>query len=115
MRRRIRTAQLANREKRPLLRLRGPEPAVSGSDTRGRIGQDPANSRGFLSLGPSAGRKSLQQRTEWRCRQSIANLSLGTKSLICRESTGNLPGTGFRVGPDSPVQARFGVLRGLFP
>ncbi len=37
------------------------------------------------------------------------------KSLICRETTGNSPETGFRVRPDSPVQARFGVLRGLFP
>ena len=73
---RIRTAQLANREKRGLLPLRGLEPAVSGSDTSEPDCQNPAESRGFLRACPSARGKSLQRRTRWRCVQSIANSSL---------------------------------------
>ncbi len=73
---RIRTAQLGNREKRGPRRILGPEPPVSGSDTRGLDGQDPAESRGFLGLFPNAGAKSLQQQTEWRWAQSGANSSL---------------------------------------
>ncbi len=46
--------------------LSGPEPAVSGSDTRGLDGQNPAESREFLGLYLDAGAKSLQQQTGWR-------------------------------------------------
>ena len=53
----------------------GAEPAVSGSDTRGLDGQDPAESRGFLGLCPSARGKSLHLQTEWRWNQSGANSS----------------------------------------
>ena len=73
---RIRTAELGNREKRGLRRPLGPELAVSGSDTRGLDRQDPAESRGFPRLFLDAGAKSLQQQTEWRCRQCGANSSL---------------------------------------
>ncbi len=91
------------------------ESAVSGSDTPGLNGQNPAESRDFQGLFLAARRNSLQRQTRWRCSQSIANPSLGTKSLIYRENTGNSPGIGFRVGPDSPVRPRLGVLRGVFP
>ncbi len=46
---------------------------------------------------------------------SLELVSESRSSLIYRENTGNSPETGFGVRPDSPVQARFGVLRGLFP
>ncbi len=63
---RIRTAQLANRDKRGPRRILGPEAAVSGSGWSRLNGQDPAESRGFLRLCPSARWKSPQQQTEWR-------------------------------------------------
>ncbi len=75
-RKRIRTAQLANREKRGLLRLRGLEPAVSGSDAREPDRQNPAESRELLGVFPGADAKSLQPQTKWRCGQSRANSSL---------------------------------------
>jgi hypothetical protein len=76
---RIRTAQLANREKRGLLRLRGPEPAVSGSDAREPDRQNPAESREFPGLDLGVCGKSLQPQTEWRWAQSSANPSLCPK------------------------------------
>ena len=73
---RIRTAQLGNRENPGLLRLRCREPALSGSDTRRRDAQHPAESRSFLGLFPGVRPKSLRLETEWRWRQSGANSSL---------------------------------------
>jgi hypothetical protein len=63
---RIRTAQLANREKRSLRRPLCPEPAVSGSVPRRPDAQHPAESRSFLGPFPGARGKSLQPQTEWR-------------------------------------------------
>ena len=73
---RIRTGQLGNREKQGLRCLPGPETAVSGSDTCGLDGQEPAESRSFLGLFPPTRPKSPRRKTKWRCGQSIANPSL---------------------------------------
>jgi hypothetical protein len=114
-RRRIRTAQFANRDKHGPRRLPGPEPAVSGSEPRGLDGQDPAESRRFLSLGLSVRGKSLQQQTRWRWAQSIANSSLSLKSLIHRENTGKLSGSQLPASPASPIRPVLAVLAGVFP
>jgi hypothetical protein len=60
-----------------VLRLRGSEPAVSGSDARVPNRQNPAESREFLDLFLDECGKSLRQQTEWRWVQSVANSSLG--------------------------------------
>ncbi len=46
----IRTAELGNRDKRALLRLRDPEPAVSASNSSDPTYQNPAKPREFLGL-----------------------------------------------------------------
>ena len=88
--------QLGSREKHGLRPLLGPEPAVSGSDTPGLDGQNPAESREFLGLFLDEGGKSLQPQTEWRWAQSGANPSLGARSLFGRENTGNSLEASFR-------------------
>ncbi len=93
---RIRTAQLGNREKPALLSVRGPELAVSGSDARGLDGQDPAESRSFLGLFPTVRPKSLRQKTRWR----------RPKSLIDRENAGKLSRSRLPARPASPIRPR---------
>jgi len=113
--RRIETAKLGNRDKRAQLPAIGPELAVSGSDQAVLLSQDPAKAREFLGRSRGAAAKSLQPQTSWRWGESEANPSLPPESPNCRESTGNLPETGFRGRTASPVEARFGARRGLFP
>ena len=72
------------------------------------LGQDPAESRGFLRPCPSARGKSLQQQTSWRSGQSGANPSLRPKLPDLRENTGNSRGSGLprmAISPDSPARA----------
>ncbi len=90
-RKRIGTAKVGDRDKRDRLLAIGPELAVSGSDSAEPLAQDPAKAREFLGWSRVAGAKSLQPQTGWRWAQSIANSSLGRKTLIPRENTGKSP------------------------
>ena len=83
---------------------RGPAPCRLRLDFAKVLGQDPAESRGFLRLWPSGRGKSLQQRTGWRSGQSSANPSLRPNSLIYGKIQGICPDSGSRgpvIGPDS--------------
>jgi hypothetical protein len=67
------------------------------------LGQDPAESRGFLRLCPSARGKSLQQQTGWRWGQSLANpspeatmncvITLERCSELCEDLASGMGGT----------------------
>ncbi len=57
----------------------------------------------------------MEARTTWRSVQSIANPSLGPKSLICRENTGNSPEPGFRVGQSLQSGPFSGSYAACFP
>ena len=75
-RKRIRTAELGNRDKRATRRPLIPEAAVSGSDSPDRNRQNPAESREFLDLNSDVSGESLPTQTQWRWGKSRVNSSL---------------------------------------
>ena len=91
---RIRTARLANRERRGLLRLRCREPAVSGSVARRPDGQDPAESQSFLGPFSTVCPKSLAPKP---CRAShpehvAAREGSQVDGHVCRSAVGAIIG-----------------------
>ena len=82
------------------------------------LGQDPAESRGFLRLCASARGKSLQRQTGWRSGQSGANPSLRPNSLYFPVDQGiraDSGSPGLAIGPDSPACTRTCAPRSLEP
>jgi hypothetical protein len=89
--RRIRTAQLGNRDKRAPRRASSPKPAVSGSDSPDPNRQNPAKPRDFLGLRLSLMGESLLAQTQWRWGESGANSSLRVDPCFAGKIQGKLP------------------------